>query len=366
MNRYPNRNLSRDQAIPQPLFGCRHPLFCLAMLFCLAGAGTVGAFEQPKVYDLKPKDQILILGDSVTADGQCAAGFVRLIDQAQHEQVPELGVVVRAIGAYGEKLPDFPRGFAYIVEMTKKPNPPTVAIIALGLNDSGAKEKGLPAFTDQMRKAVTQLREAKLTVILCTTTGALAGWRLYSDAVRTVATEMKCPLIDLSAVYIDNVIKHCPKKETQDKIAPEFLPGFDPHRDHCHLNMYGETLSASTFLKAFGLKPVWQKYQIRTSVNRKGHRPYTGEGTIKIEPELPSNGPTPALCGNQTWPLEQQAYAPGTKVTLTVLPAAGNTFNRWYTLEEGTLKETSPSLTITIDRHTWIYAEVKPIEAKKP
>jgi len=180
---------------------------------------------------------------------------------------------------------------------------------------------------------------------------------------------MKCPLIDVEAAYVDNTNKNTPNKDKPH----DYLPGTYPHRDGCHLNMYGETLSASTYLKAFGLKPVWQKYQIRASAGRIGNRVRVGSdnatyggGKFKIEPEFPPNASTPAFCGNENWPLEQQAYAPGTKVTLTLLPDAGLMFNRWYTLEEGTLKETSPSLTITIDRHTWIYAEVKPIEAKKP
>jgi lysophospholipase L1-like esterase len=373
MNRQHNRNLSRDQTMTQPSSGrkrhltARRPLFCLAMLVCLAGSGTAVAFDQPKVYDLKPKDHVVIIGDSVTADGQCIGGFVRLIDQAQHEQVPELGVIVRANGAYGAGMQHFPQHCG-VERLAKSSNPPTVAIMALGLNDAGEGEKGLPTYTDRMRKAVTLLRELKMTVILCTLTGARANWRLYSDAVRTVATEMKCPLIDLSAVYVDNKNKNTPNKDKPD----DYLPGTNPHRDGCHLNMYGETLSASTYLKAFGLKPVWQKYQIRACVFRKSYRTWptsdSTAGIIKIEPEFTIQSPTPKDPGGWTgsWPIEQQGYAPGTKITLTVLPAAGLTFNRWYTLEEGTLKETTPSLTVTIDRHTWIYAEVKPIEAKKP
>ncbi|MEI8122994.1 MAG: hypothetical protein WCI20_13185 [bacterium] len=228
MNHHPNSNLSRDQAMPQPLFGCRRPLFCLAMLFCLAGSGVAHAFEQPKVYDLKPKDQVMIIGDSTSTDAYDVAGYVRLVDQAINEQIPEMGVVVRA--------------------------------------------------------------------------------------------------------------------------------------------------SAGTFLKAFGLKPVWQKFQIRVSTARQGCAMRVGAdnfsyggGKIKLEPELPTQAPSvtsPGWTGN--WPTEQPAYAPGTKVTLTFLPAAGWTFNRWFTLEERTLKETTPNLTITIDRHTWIWAEAKRIETKKP
>ena len=373
MNHHPNSNLSRDLAMPQPLFGRRRPLFCLAMLFCLAGSGMAHAFEQPKVYDLKPKDHVLILGDSITTDGQCTGGFVRLVDQVQHEQLPELGAIVRAIGGYGARMPAFPGGFDYVVKMAQKPNPPTVAIIALGVNDSGGGEKEMSVYTDKMRKAVTQLREAKMTVILCTLIGTRPHWISYSEAVRTIAVEMKCPLIDLSAAYIDNMNKNTPNKNKPD----DFLPGTYPHRDGVgHLNMYGEILSATTFLKAFGLKPVFTKYHIRCGgrMENGGFRTdelgqnYYGGGKVKVEPEMATISPPPTNPGwEANWPMEQQSFTRGTKVTLTATPNAGNTFLRWERSDPNMVfPETSPKLTVTIEENMWIAAVFKPIETKKP
>jgi hypothetical protein len=92
-----------------------------------------------------------------------------------------------------------------------------------------------------------------------------------------------------------------------------------------------------------------------------------GGGKIKIEPELPTQAPSvtdPGWSGN--WHTEQPAYAPGAKVTLTLIPDAGLALNRWFTYNGSEIKETSNKLTVTMDRHMWICAEVKPIEAKKP
>ena len=70
----------------------------LSLLAALTLAGTASAYDQPEVYRLKPKDHLLIMGDSTTARGIPVAGFVPLIDQAQREQLPELGAKVSGLG----------------------------------------------------------------------------------------------------------------------------------------------------------------------------------------------------------------------------------------------------------------------------
>jgi len=53
-----------------------HIITFLAMLTLAVPAS---AFEQSKVYDLKPNERVLILGDSTTWDGTSEAGYVRLV-----------------------------------------------------------------------------------------------------------------------------------------------------------------------------------------------------------------------------------------------------------------------------------------------
>ena len=332
---------------------------------------SVFAFDQAQIYTLKPNDQVVILGDSTTADGVDVAGYVRLVDQAINEQIPGKNVAIRAAAAYGATLPSFPPGFGDFIKKATPTNPPTVAIINLGINDSGAGEKGLPLYSDKMRAAVKQLREAKMTVILCTPTRWHAdSTKIYAEAVRLVASEVKCPLIDLYAAHTDHIAKNAPNKGK----PWELVPGTAPYRDVGHFTIVGEVLQARTILQAFGLKPDWLKFQIRVGTTRQGcamrvgaDNSAYGGGKIKLEPELPTKAPSVTNAGwSGNWPTEQAAYAPGTKVTLTLIPDAGLTIHRWFAFEGPEIKETSDKLTITMDRHMWICAEVKPIEAKKP
>ena len=99
----------------------------ITILYCLAAVGIVSAFEQPPIYQLKPKDQVLILGDSTTAGGVLVAGYVRLVDQAQHEQRPGQGIVVRGMGWSGSTMKDLSVSVAGTVKpLLTKPNPPNV------------------------------------------------------------------------------------------------------------------------------------------------------------------------------------------------------------------------------------------------
>ena len=93
-----------------------------------------------------------------------------------------------------------------------------------------------------------------------------------------------------------------------------------------------------TILQGLGLKPEWKQYQLRLTVK--------GKGQIKADP---------APSGDKG----REAYAPGTKVTLTFTPEAGAKFTRWFNFE-GTVKETVEKLTVTMDRPMWIIAETTP------
>jgi len=360
MNRYPNRHLGRDQTMPQPSFSGTRPMatrraiFNLAISLCLAGFGTAVAYDQQQIYQLKPNDHILILGDSTTAEGVGVGGYVRLVDQAQHEQIPEKGVVVRAIGGNGMEMQHIvvPQGTipGAVKSMVGKEHAPTVVVLTFGLNDAkDAVAPGVARYTKSARTAITQLRELKMLVILCTPPlwGGLDATKPYAEAARSVAEEMKVPLIDLYAAHAEQFVK-----------KPSCT------RDGVHFSMFGNTFQAGVILQAFGLKPVWKKYQLRLTVC-KGSK-------ITQDPELPSNAPTIIPPGNWTenWPLEQAAYAPGTKVTLKVEPEAGYTFLGWRnmtgdaTAEKSDIK--SSQLTITMDQHKWFMAISQPIEAKKP
>ena len=330
MNRYPNRNLSRDQAISQPLFGCRHPLFCLAMLFCLAGAGVVSAFDQPAVYQLKSKDNLLIMGDSTTARGIPVAGFVPLIDQAQREQLPELGAKVTGLGYDMSTSRDLIVHYMPMVDrLLQAPNPPTVVAILIGLNNAKEKEAGVAAYTEDLRTLHKLLTERKLRVMYCTPSAAvydLGVMKSYAQAARKVATELKCPLIDVQTAWVEHV-----QANFKDG---KFPTGTNPTCDGCHFSQMGQNLTAATIIQGLGLKPVWQKYQIRTGIGGGGR------GKITLTPDLPF-------------------YPAGTAVTLKVTTEAGDTLQGWALDGHPGIVATDAEYTLTMSNHHAITAMIR-------
>jgi lysophospholipase L1-like esterase len=327
----------------------------------LALAGTASAFEQPKVYGLEPNERVLVLGDSTAHDGNTVGGYVRLVDQAIQEQVPDRKAAIRAHAGYGAPLvPERPDKRQPMAEWFKPvlghPNAPTTVMINLGLNDSKGGEANVPVYEKWVRQYVEELRAAKMNVILCTPTlwGGLKQTKSYAEAVRRVATEMKCPLIDLNAAH-----------------AAAFDQKKNLTRDGVHLNMAGEVLSASTILKAFGLKAEWKKYQLRVSARRNGYStgvegwcggPLIGNTKCVVaEPALPegkSELENPkGRFGNSgnlwiaNWPTEQAAYAPGAKVTLKLDPASGRIFHHWADWDGRLPKDAPATLTIVMDGH---------------
>lgn len=112
---------------------------------------------------------------------------------------------------------------------------------------------GVEPYTKNLREAVGLLRERKQTVILTTpgTWGGLTQTKPYAEAARVLASELKCPLIDLYAVQSELITAH-----TKDG---NLDPAFNPTVDGVHLSALGQKLWAETILKALGLKPEWQK-----------------------------------------------------------------------------------------------------------
>ena len=232
------------------------PPLLLSLLAVLAlGQVTLWAFEQPAVQQLQAKDHIVIFGDSTTAGGFGPAGYGQLLTQALGEQLPgaKLSAIAKntrttdtLLGAGGWILDKF--------EALQKAEPtPTISIIILGLNDSKGGSGGVERYTKNLREAVGLLRERKQTVILTapSTWGGLTQTKPYAEAARVLATELKCPLIDLYAVQSELITAHT-KDEKLD-------PAFNPTVDGVHLSALGNKLWAETILKALGLKPEWKK-----------------------------------------------------------------------------------------------------------
>lgn len=378
---FPFKSFHQFTTIENMKQNMKQHLTSLIMAATMALSGTAFAFEQPPIYQLKPKDQVLILGDSTTAGGVLVGGYVRLVDQAQNEQRPDQGIVVRGIGHSGATMTDMLNGLPGLKTLFAKPAAPSVVIVNFGLNDSKGGEVNVPAFTESVRKMVEALQQYKVTVILCTPTtwGGLTQTKSYAEAVRTVAAELKIPLIDLYATHADHITSN-----TKDG---QYLSGTNPTTDGTHLSMVGETLSASAILQGLGLKPTWQRYQLRLSMGRV--KKLSSKGKIKVVPDQASNVqsftnfdwtniaygkgfeflPNVADIPNPgewhaNWPTKQASFASGTKVALAFEPDADHTFVGWESKGGPVITETSPTLNITMDRHLWIFCVAKPSGGK--
>lgn len=311
-------------------------------ILVMIALGQVSAYDHAKVYDLKPNDFVYVIGDSTTEDGTKPAGYVPLTNQAVQEQLPGKNLLVDGFhGGSGATSVDHVKFVApHLDQLLKKGGQaPTVVVINIGLNDTG-RGAGIPAYGDNLRKMVQDIRERKMTAVLCapTTLRDLKTMEPYAAMARTVAAEIKCPLIDLNAAHGAHIIAN-----TQDG---KRLPGTDPTRDGCHLSAVGETISAMTFLQAFGLKPVWQNFQIRLVSMRELWS--TGVwGTFTCVPDLPS-------------------YPAGSKVTVTLIPPPGDfEFSHWVDMDYSGNQNTHPfsqkteTITLTMDRHRFLMGYVR-------
>jgi lysophospholipase L1-like esterase len=294
---------------------------CLLLL--LAVVAPLAAGDQPRIHTLRTNDHVLFLGDSTTAGGLNAAGYVRQFEQAIGEQVPELKVMISGIGR-----PGAPTGLMIekdwmgkdVKPLLASNNPPTVCVVNMGLNDALAGAKGVAPYGENLRRVVRQGREMGLTMLLCTPTmrDGLKTTEPYALKAREVAAAENCPLIDLYTAHADHLAAH-----TRDGKP---AAGADTTYDGVHLTAAGETASAKAVLQAFGLRPEWRRFQVRN----KSNPPF---GTYMIEPAQPF-------------------YEPGTKLTITAVPAPGKVFTGW--VGDMAPHGTTNPVTILIDRHLLI------------
>ena len=357
----------------------KHAIPSLLLLWGLIST-SVFAFDQPQIYQLKAKQRVMILGDSTQNEGTAVAGHIRLADQAQREQLPDQDITIAGSGWPQHTAASLPNQINQLVKISPYNKVvPDVVILCHGLNDGS----DVAGYVGHLRQAVIQLREMNVTPIISTPTmwGGLTRTKPLAEAARALAAEMKVPLIDRYAAHADHIMKN-----TKDGVL---LPGGDPTRDGVHFNSIGETLSATAILQAFGLKPVWKNYQMRIGITFRN-----GAGKIILESENPSDPPGTKVtrtveewvsyaekANGSSYCLDNLAPIPaGSRITLTVEPAAGYKFYCWE-MENGPNggHEYTAKISFILDRHRHISAYVrssnstdippwaiKPGETKKP
>ena len=214
---------------------------------------AVSFAEEPAV-KLKADDRIVFLGDSITQGGTGPNGYVTMIRQALDKKHADLKIEVIGAGISGNKVPDLQRRVDKDV-IAKKP---TIVFIYIGINDVWHGEKDpargtLPdAFESGLKEVIGKCRDAGATVVLCTPTvigekndgaNALdAKLDQYSDISRKIAKELKLPLCDLRAAFVEHLKAH-----NKDNAEKGVLTS-----DRVHLNQADNEFVAKTMLKVLG------------------------------------------------------------------------------------------------------------------
>jgi lysophospholipase L1-like esterase len=216
-----------------------------AMVLSLIGPPPA---DSPKELQLKPGDQIVAIGDSITQGG----GYLRDIDAVLARQYPDLKIPkVINKGISGQKAEDLIARFDRDVVQLK----PAVVTISIGINDVWHRmgqphdEKILATYKENVAKMVDAAQKAGIKVILLTPTviqedpNAEGNKRLamYVAAEKEIAAEKKCQLVDLHGMFLA-ALKQKPAGQGN------WLTG-----DGVHMKPLGDGVMAAGALRALGV-----------------------------------------------------------------------------------------------------------------
>lgn len=183
-------------------------------------AATAEDDPAEKKVELQKGDKIIFFGDSLTAlairDSKVPEGksYVPLVRAALKER----GVEVDAVATGGHKVTDLLKRVDKDV-LAKKP---TVVVIQIGVNDSGAGvTPGM--FKAQLEELIDKLQDGGARVVLCSCTCRVEGYKpddagdkkldALAEAARALAKEKKIPLNDLRMAFIDYWKKNNPENK---------------------------------------------------------------------------------------------------------------------------------------------------------
>jgi lysophospholipase L1-like esterase len=219
----------------------------------LSIVSPVAAKDAPKELILKPGDQIVAMGDSITAGG----GYLRMTDQVLAEQYPNLKLpkIINA-GVSGQKAEDMVKRFQKDV-VGKKAN---VVTISVGINDVWHRlkaphdDKVLATYKENVAKMVDMAQASGAKVILIAPTviqedPATEGnqrLKMYVAAEREVAADKKCTFIDLHQMFLDALAKP-PAGIEPDKNKHAYTS------DGVHMKPAGDAIMAIAVLKGLGV-----------------------------------------------------------------------------------------------------------------
>lgn len=227
-------------------------LLVAATFLTAFGPQAVQAADGPLA--LKKGDRIVFLGDSITAGGVGAQGYITVIKNVLNEKQKDLGIELVGAGISGNKVPDLQKR----VERDVVGKKPTIVFIYIGINDvwhgQNDPAKGTPKdkFEAGLKEVIGKIAAAGGQVVLCTPTvigekkdGANkldAQLDEYAEVSRKVAKELKLPVCDLRKAFVEHL-----KTNNADNKEQGILT-----TDRVHLNPAGNKLVAEAMLKSLG------------------------------------------------------------------------------------------------------------------
>jgi lysophospholipase L1-like esterase len=228
----------------------------LAKLFAMlvAVVGPTAASHDlnvPSKLILKPGDQIIAIGDSITQAG----GYLTDVDAVLKAKYPELKLPpIKNVGIGGQKAEDLVARFERDVIAQK----PAVVTISIGINDVWHRlpkphdPKVLASYWTNVATMVDMAQKAGIKVILLTPTliyeeldapGNLR-LRVYIEAEKQVAREKRCTLIDLHHRFLVATAN----RPHELKSEPIWLTS-----DGVHMRPAGDALMALGVLHGLGV-----------------------------------------------------------------------------------------------------------------
>jgi sialate O-acetylesterase len=210
---------------------------------------------------LKKDDRIIFLGDSITAAGVKADGYVTLTAQAIAKAFPDLGIKVIGAGKSGHKVPDCQKRLDHDVLQKK----PTVVVIYIGINDvwhwalrkrggKGFRTGTTPEhFESGLKDMISKINGVGARVILCTPTvigeksdGTNPQDKMldeYADISRKVARDTGSQLLDLRKACVDYLKAHNSENAERGVLT----------KDRVHMNANGNAFLSQLVIKALNV-----------------------------------------------------------------------------------------------------------------
>lgn len=225
----------------------------IAMLLPLAGPAVGGGpdLNLPGELALKPGDQIVAIGDSITAAG----GYLKNVETILAARHPDLKLPsIVNVGISGQKAENLVARFQKDVLDRK----PAVVTISIGINDVWHRAdkphdpKILAEYWANVDRMVAMAQEAGIRPILLTPTVITEDpesaenrrLRIYVEAEKQVARERNCPLVDFHRLFVATIAR----RPAGAPEGPNWLTS-----DGVHMSPAGDALMAIGVLRALGV-----------------------------------------------------------------------------------------------------------------